>query len=134
VVTYGVHLTAYVKNESGIKIWVPRRSKTKQTFPGMLDNTVAGGIASGEDKFESLVREAMEEASLPEELVRREVKEGGQVTYLYVSGEKRGGEMGLMFPECQFVYDLELPVEVVPQVNDCEVEVCSLPVPDRLKG
>jgi hypothetical protein len=46
VVTYGVHMTAFVRDEGssyGIKIWVPRRAKNKQTYGGMLDNTVAGG-------------------------------------------------------------------------------------------
>lgn len=62
IATYGVHLTAYTQideqrqKEEGTKwdklIWIPRRSKTKQTYPGMLDNTVAGGIASGEDIME----------------------------------------------------------------------------------
>lgn len=46
VVTYGVHMTGFVRDEGsscGIKIWVPRRAKSKQTYGGMLDNTVAGG-------------------------------------------------------------------------------------------
>lgn len=46
IVTYGVHMTGFVRDEAsshGLKIWVPRRSKTKQTYGGMLDNTVAGG-------------------------------------------------------------------------------------------
>lgn len=37
IVTYGVHMTAYVKDGSashGLKLWIPRRSKTKQTYPG----------------------------------------------------------------------------------------------------
>ena len=49
VVTYGVHMTGFVRDEAcshGIKIWVPRRAKTKQTYGGMLDNTVAGGCKS----------------------------------------------------------------------------------------
>lgn len=36
VVTYGVHMTAFVKDESasyGLKLWVPRRAKGKQTYP-----------------------------------------------------------------------------------------------------
>ena len=46
VVTYGVHMTGFVRDERstyGMKIWVPRRAKSKQTYGGMLDNTVAGG-------------------------------------------------------------------------------------------
>ena len=36
IVTYGVHMIAYVKDENasyGLKLWVPRRAKGKQTYP-----------------------------------------------------------------------------------------------------
>ena len=49
VVTYGVHMTGFVRDDGssyGLKIWVPRRAKTKQTYGGMMDNTVAGGSKS----------------------------------------------------------------------------------------
>lgn len=40
--TFGVHLNAYIKTEDGqILMWVARRSKTKQTWPGSLDNCVS---------------------------------------------------------------------------------------------
>lgn len=124
VVTYGVHLTAYTRSrETGeIRIWTPRRARTKQTYGGMLDNAVAGGIASGETPFESLVRECGEEASLPEALVRENVKAAGTVTYWYIRDERAGGETGLMQPECQYIYDLELPEDVIPKPGDDEVE------------
>lgn len=32
IVTYGVHMTIYAEEEEGMKIWVPTRSKTKQTY------------------------------------------------------------------------------------------------------
>jgi 8-oxo-dGTP pyrophosphatase MutT (NUDIX family) len=124
VVTYGVHLTAYTRSkETGeIKIWTPRRARTKQTYGGMLDNAVAGGIASGESPFESLVRECAEEASLSEELVREKAKAAGVVTYYYIRDERAGGETGLMQPECQYIYDIELPEDVIPKPGDDEVE------------
>lgn len=140
VVTYGVHLTAYTitnssddsaQSEKQMKIWVPRRSKTKQTYPGMLDNTVAGGITAGEAPFESVVREAMEEASLPESLVRKRAKAVGCVTYFHIRDSRAGGETGLLQPECQYVYDLDLTpdvegMEVVCKPNDDEVEAFEL--------
>lgn len=122
VVTYGVHMTAYTKVDGQLRIWVPRRSKTKQTYPGMLDNTVAGGMATGEDPLESVIREADEEASLPKELVKKTVKAQGTITYMYVREKRAGGEDGLIQPECQYVYDLELPEDVVCKPNDTEVE------------
>jgi 8-oxo-dGTP pyrophosphatase MutT (NUDIX family) len=125
VVTYGVHMTAYTKVEGvsyGIKIWVPRRAKDKQTYGGMLDNTVAGGMATGENPLECLVRESDEEASLPSEFVRKNVKEEGTITYTYIREPRAGGESGMIQPECQYVYDLELPADVVPKPKDGEVE------------
>ncbi|MCJ1462409.1 hypothetical protein MMC07_001010 [Pseudocyphellaria aurata] len=122
IVTYGVHMTAYVKYQNGIKIWVPRRAKTKQTFGGMLDNTVAGGISTGENPFESLVREAAEEASIPESIIRSRAKSCGMVTYIYIRDQRAGGESGLLQPEVEYVYDLELDPSVVPLPADGEVE------------
>ncbi|EUC50700.1 hypothetical protein COCMIDRAFT_31905 [Bipolaris oryzae ATCC 44560] len=122
VITYGVHLTAFTRTRGEIKIWTPRRALTKQTYGGMLDNAVAGGIASGESPFESLVRECAEEASLPEELVRKNAKACGTVTYWYVRDERAGGETNLMQPEVQYVYDLELPEDTIPKPGDDEVE------------
>jgi 8-oxo-dGTP pyrophosphatase MutT (NUDIX family) len=128
VVTYGIHLTAYTRNKDTgeIKIWTPRRARTKQTYGGMLDNAVAGGIASGESPFESLVRECGEEASLPEELVRKSARAAGTVTYYYIRDERAGGETNLMQPECQYIYDLELPEDTIPKPGDDEVEVFYL--------
>jgi 8-oxo-dGTP pyrophosphatase MutT (NUDIX family) len=88
----------------------------------MLDNAVAGGIASGESPFESLVRECGEEASLDEELVRTRAKACGTVTYWYIRDERAGGETNLMQPEVQYVYDLELPEGTTPKPGDDEVE------------
>ncbi|QDS73260.1 hypothetical protein FKW77_004337 [Venturia effusa] len=140
VVTYGIHLTAYTtshpasdsaRRADDMKIWVPRRSRTKQTYPGMLDNTVAGGITAGEAPFESVVREAMEEASLPEELIRKRAKAAGCVTYFHIRDSRAGGETGLLQPECQYVYDLDLTPgageeDVVCKPNDDEVETFEL--------
>ncbi|KAI9770626.1 MAG: hypothetical protein M1840_003218 [Geoglossum simile] len=122
VLTYGVHMTAFVRSSLGLKIWVPRRSYNKQTFGGLLDNTVAGGLTSGEQPLETLVREAEEEASLPAELVRKQAKCVGAVTYFYVRDARAGGETGLLQPECQYAYDLELNEGVVPKPCDSEVE------------
>lgn len=135
VVSYGIHLTAYTRSqESGeIKIWTPRRARTKQTYGGMLDNAVAGGIASGESPFESLVRECAEEASLEEDLVRAKAKAAGTVTYYYIRDQRAGGETGLMQPECQYIYDLELPDDVIPKPGDDEVEEFYLWTVDEVK-
>lgn len=124
VVTYGVHMTcySYAKEEGGMRIWTPTRAMDKQTYPGMMDNTVAGGLTTGEGVMDCLVREAGEEASLPEEIVRDKAKAVGTVTYFHVRDQRAGGETGLFQPECQYVFDLELLDEVVPTPDDGEVQ------------
>ena len=124
IVTYGVHMTGFVRSsdDQSIKIWVPRRAKEKQTYGGMLDNTVAGGISSGESPFTSLVREAAEEASMPEELVRQKAKPCGTVSYFSIRDKRAGGETGLLQPEIQYVYDVELPHDFIPKPSDGEVQ------------
>lgn len=134
VVTYGVHMTAYVRKDGELKLWIPRRARTKQTYGGMLDNAVAGGITSGESALESMVRECGEEASLPEDLVRSRIKACGCVTYFYIRSEKAGGETRLLQPECEYVYDLELPDDVIPKPGDDEVEEFYLWTVDEVKA
>ena len=120
--TTGVHVTGLCRTAQGaLRLWVPRRAATKQTYGGMLDNTVAGGIAAGEDPFESMVREAGEEASLPEALVRERVRSVGTISYVHARDHRAGGETGLLQPETQYVYDLELPEDVTPKPSDNEV-------------
>ena len=123
IVTYGVHMTGYVEDEEkGLMVWVPRRSRTKQTFPSMLDNTVAGGMSTGERPFECAVREGMEEASLPEDIVKNHARSTGCVSYVYVRDSRAGGETDLLQPEVEYVYDIKLPVDVVPKPCDSEVQ------------
>lgn len=79
-------------------------------------------MATGEDPFECLVREAEEEASLPADYVRANAIADGTVTYVHIRDERAGGETGLIQPECQYVYDLEMPPSLIPRPNDSEVE------------
>lgn len=121
IVTYGVHMTAYVNTQDGMKIWVPRRAKAK-THGGMLDNTVGGGLPAGEEPFECIVREAAEEASFSEELVRSRARHCGTISYFSFRDQRAGGEANLLQPEVQYVYDMEVGEDVVPKPCDEEVE------------
>lgn len=105
IVSQGAHLTAYTRTPGGLKIWVPRRSPMISTFPNKLDSTVAGGVSAEETPFETIVREADEEASLREELVRRDIQPVGFLTHMTVLGEGRGRVSGLVKPEMIHVYD-----------------------------
>ena len=128
IMIYGIHMTGYVKTKDGLKIWVSRRSPTKQTYPSMLDNTVGGGIASGDMPLESMLREAHEEASFPKELLVQNLKCCGTVSYFDIRDERAapGAETGLLQPECIYVYDLEVPEDFKPHPDDMEAEAFML--------
>ncbi|KAI0324614.1 hypothetical protein GY45DRAFT_1340662 [Cubamyces sp. BRFM 1775] len=128
IVIYGVHVTVYeeVPSKDGkqpeYKIWVPRRAATKQTWPGYLDNSIAGGIEAGSGVLDCVVKEAMEEASIPEDIVRRYARPTGTVSNLV----RTPG--GWFQPELGFVHDLCLPPNsgIQPRPLDGEVESFEL--------
>ena len=131
IISRGAHLTVFTRSrDSGeLKIWVPRRAKHLFTYPGKLDTTVAGGVAAGEGPFECIVREAEEEASLSEDLVRKCAKAAGCISYVGVKDVKNGGdsgETGLISADCVYVFDLDVEEDVICKQNDEEVEEFSL--------
>lgn len=111
---YGVHLTGYVLNADGFSVWVPRRTVDRPTYPGQLDNTVAGGQPAGLSVLENLIKECDEEAAIPKALA----EQARPVSALSYSVD---GRVGLK-REVIFNYDLELPADLVPQNRDGEVE------------
>lgn len=111
---YGVHLVGYVPGPEGPSIWVPRRARDRGIAPGLLDNTVAGGIAAGEGVLETLVRECAEEAGFAPELAGR-ARPAGALAYLFQEGES-------LRDDVLFVYDLAVPEDVAPVNRDGEVE------------
>lgn len=114
-VRYGVHVNGYITDPRGnISMWVARRSQTKQTWAGKLDQIVAGGITCGEKIRETMIRECAEEASISEELARTATP-AGCVSYFFE--DERG-----LFPEVEFVYDLKLPQNFQPINSDGEVD------------
>jgi len=75
---------------------------------------VGGGLAVGYTVLETALKEAKEEASIPRTLLKN-LKAAGTVSFYFES------ERGL-FPNTEFVYDLELPVDFQPENEDGEVE------------
>jgi len=125
--TVGAHCNGYV-TDSHIRpasLWIARRSFSKATDPGRLDNLVGGGVPVGQTPRETLVREAWEEAGLtPRQMhglargrvlrLLREIPEGLQREWIHV-------------------YDLALPVGLTPRNQDGEVaEVHLHPLADAL--
>jgi len=113
--TLGAHCNGFVADAQGrpTHLWVARRSLTKPTDPGRLDNLIGGGVPLGQSPWEALQREAFEEAGLaPDEIaqatpgrviaVHCDIPEGMQREHLHV-------------------YDLRLPEGRTPQNQDGEV-------------
>lgn len=121
--TVGVHVLGWSRMAGGeMGLWIPRRAATKQTYPGMLDNTVGGAIVAGETPGECMLREAREEASLPEGWMRGAARSVGAISYFYIRDARAGGEVGLLQPATHHLYDIELPARMVPKPADGEVQ------------
>ena len=115
---YGLHLTGFVRKGGQISIWVPRRTADRPTYPGQLDNTVAGGHPAGLSLAENLEKECAEEAGLPADIVRQARPTG---TIQYLQEIEHGLKDDLIFS-----YDLELPAGFEPCNSDGEVESFEL--------
>lgn len=112
--SWGVHVNGIVRREDGLHMWIARRSRGKQTYPGMLDNMVAGGQPIGLGLMENIVKECAEEADIPVEMALH-ARPAGAISYChqFADGVK---------PDQQFCYDLELPADFTPCNTDGEVE------------
>jgi 8-oxo-dGTP pyrophosphatase MutT (NUDIX family) len=95
-------------------LWLGRRSETKQTDPGKLDNIAAGGITADETPWVSARRELWEEAGVPEKIAEN-IEPIGRI-------HMRRPIVGRGFhDEYLYVYDLELADNFVPTNHDGEV-------------
>ena len=112
--SWGVHLNGYVRKPDGLHMWVACRSRGKQTYPGLLDNMVAGGQPIGIGLMENVIKECAEEAAIPAELARA-ARAVATISYRH---QFEGG----VKPDQQFCYDLELPADFEPRPADGEVE------------
>ena len=131
------HLNGYVRGaekmgEMGsdpiFRVWIARRSTTKSIDPGMLDTLVGGGVASGQDPWNALLRECHEEAGIERALATQARAAGA----LQVCHEVPEG----LHSEILYAHDLEVPADFRPRSVDGEVSefLCLAPaeVADRL--
>lgn len=114
----GIHLDGLVRKPDGLHIWIARRAATKALDPSKLDHIVAGGMPAGLAPLETLVKEAGEEAAMPEPLARRAVATG---TLRYAMDRPEGLRRDLL--HC---YEVELPADFTPRAADGEVESFAL--------
>lgn len=111
IAAYGVHVNGCV---GGDHLWIGKRAANKAVAPGKLDNMIAGGQPAGLSLMDNLVKEAAEEADVPEALART-ARPAGAISYCHE------GKWGLK-PDTMFCFDLDLPPDFTPRNTDGEME------------
>jgi len=115
VTAYGVHLNGYARDEYGFEqMWIARRSLSKASGAGKLDQLVAGGQPHGIGLLDNMIKECAEEAGIPFELARQ-MRTSGAITYVSETDE------GIR-PDVIFNFDLQLPRHFDPVNADGEVD------------
>lgn len=125
--TLGAHANGYVADGQGrpTHLWVARRSWSKATDPGKLDNLIGGGVPWDQSPEDTVIREGWEEAGLRPQAMQ---------------GLRRGGVLELDRDvtegrqwERLHVFDLALPAGLKPGNQDGEVaELQLLPVQEAI--
>lgn len=113
LLTLGAHLNGLVRRNDGWWLWVGRRAADRALDPNKLDHLVAGGVPAGYTPWRTLLKEAAEEASLPEAALHR-AREVARIGYAMERPE--GLRRDLLV-----CYDVELPETFVPRPADDEV-------------
>jgi 8-oxo-dGTP pyrophosphatase MutT (NUDIX family) len=118
VIGVGAHLNGLVERVDGLHLWVAKRAADKKLDPGKLDHLVAGGVPAGLTPAQTLVKEAAEEAGLPETLAAQALPVG---RFAYNMEREEGLRRDVIF-----AFDLVLPEDFAPLAVDGEVEAFEL--------
>lgn len=109
---YGIHVNGMVAG--GDSLWIAKRAADKAVAPGKLDNMIAGGQPADLSLRDNLVKEAAEEADIPE-AVARTARPVGAICYCQEDA------WGLK-PDTMFCFDLAVPEDFKPRNTDGEIE------------
>jgi 8-oxo-dGTP pyrophosphatase MutT (NUDIX family) len=111
--TFAAHVNGLVDGAGTASMWFARRSTTKAIDPGMLDNLVGGGVASGQSVAATVIKESWEEAGI-EASVASAAKPVGTIDVYRTLPD------GLQ-RETIYAHDLILPRDFSPTGHDGEV-------------
>ena len=110
---YGVHMNGWLKKDGRTQMWIARRSLTKPTGPGKLDQIVGGGQPVGMSLRDNLIKECGEEAGIPPALAKM-AKPVGTLSYTTIRPEGLRNDV-------LFNFDLYVPDYFEPINQDGEV-------------
>ncbi len=114
----GVHVNGLVHRADGLHVWVATRAANKALDPGKLDHIVAGGTPAGYTAWQTLIKEAAEEAAISADIAAR--------ACLVFSVEYAMERPEGLRRDVLHCYDLELPEDFEPSAVDGEVESFAL--------
>jgi len=114
VLSTGFHLNGVRGRGDDVMMWIARRAPDRPSYPGALDNMVAGGQPAGLTLVQNLVKECLEEADIPAGLALS-ARPAGLVSYTM-------GVPGGLRRHVMYVYDLAVPDTFTPRPHDGEVE------------
>ena len=119
ITVYGVHLNGLTVRDSQPCMWLARRASSKAIDPAKLDNLAAGRVSRGQTPASTLIKEAFEEAGMPEALAKQAKSAGATHTCHEVPEG--------LHDEIVFVHDLILGADFTPVNQDGEVSefVCQ---------
>ena len=110
----GVHVNALVRRADGLHVWVAKRAANKALDPGKYDHMVAGGTPAGHTPWQTLIKEAAEEAAVPPAIA-------AQARLVFTIGYAMERPEGLR-RDLLHCYDLMVPADFTPVPADGEVE------------
>ena len=110
---YGVHMNGWLNKDGRTYMWIARRSLSKPTGPGKLDQMVGGGQPVGMSLRDNLIKESGEEAGIPARLAKM-AKPVGIVSYSTIRPEGLRNDV-------LFNFDLYVPIDFQPVNQDGEV-------------
>lgn len=119
VAAVGVHLNGMVHSPGEPALWVGTRAANKPLDPGKRDHLVAGGVPAGLSPWETLLKEAEEEAGIAPSILEAArasgaLQKAGVLTYVTIRPE------GLRRDRLH-CYDLVLPADFEPEARDGEM-------------
>jgi 8-oxo-dGTP pyrophosphatase MutT (NUDIX family) len=114
IIGVGVHMNGMVRRRDGLHLWVAIRAASKKLDPGKADNVVAGGVPAGLAPEAAMLKEAAEEAAMPESLACT----SREVSRLRYAMERPEG----LRRDVLVCFDIDLPEDFIPRAADGEVE------------